>query len=169
MDPQLHPLLHFFVRMKPTSTNIFLQVAKNVEVTRGKIWAVRRMLKCFPAKSLKLIAHEIGSMGTGVIMQKDDSVRQLSGRFDFMTRRSALRHQQTDHTSLLLFCCLYCQCWMNPLYTRLTSRAIKKQLCGPVRFHFACLLPYRWQYRYVTTVLPAFIRNLFYGGCSVLI
>ena len=56
MDPQPHPLLHFLVRMKPlTSTNVFLRVAQNVEVTRGKIWDVWRMLKCFPAKSLKLI------------------------------------------------------------------------------------------------------------------
>ena len=70
MDPQPYPLLHFLVRMKPTSTNVFLQVAKNVEVTRGNIWAVRRMLKCFPTKSLELIPYQIGSMGTGVIMQK---------------------------------------------------------------------------------------------------
>ena len=64
--------------MKQTSTTVFLQVAKNVEVTRGKIWALRRLLKFFPAKSLKFISHQIGSMGTGVIMQKDDSVRQHS-------------------------------------------------------------------------------------------
>ena len=81
MDPQPHPLLHFLIRMKSTSTNVFLQVSKNVEVTRGKLWAVRRMLKCFPAKSLKLIPHQIISMGTGVIMQKDDSVRQHSRVF----------------------------------------------------------------------------------------
>ena len=37
MDPQPHPLLHFLVRMKPTSRNVFLLVAKNVEVTRAKI------------------------------------------------------------------------------------------------------------------------------------
>ena len=36
MDPQPRPLLHFLARMKPTSTNVFLLVAKNVEVTRGK-------------------------------------------------------------------------------------------------------------------------------------
>ena len=53
-----------------------LKVAENVEVTRGKIWTVQRMLQCFPAKSLKLIPHQIGSMGKGVILQKDDSVRQ---------------------------------------------------------------------------------------------
>ena len=81
MDPQPHPLLHFLVRMKPTSTNVFLQIAKNVEVTRGKIWTVRRMLKCFPAKSLKLIPHQIGSMGTGVIMKNNNSVRQYSRAF----------------------------------------------------------------------------------------
>ena len=81
MDPQPHPLLHFLVWMKPTSINVFLQVTKNVEVTRGNIWAVRRMLKCFPVKSLKLIPHQIDSMGTGVVMQKDDSVRQNSRAF----------------------------------------------------------------------------------------
>ena len=81
MDPQPHQLLHFLVRMKPKNTNVFLQVAKNVEVTRGKMWAIRRMLKCFLAKSVKLIPHKIGSMGTGDIMQKDDSVRQHSRAF----------------------------------------------------------------------------------------
>ena len=54
MDPQPHPLLLFLVQMKPMSTNVSLQVAKNVEVTRGKIWAVRRMLKCFPANLTRL-------------------------------------------------------------------------------------------------------------------
>ena len=67
MDPQPHPPLHFLVQIKPTSTNVSLQFARNVQVTRGKIWAVRRTLKCFPAKSLKLIAHQIGIMGTDVI------------------------------------------------------------------------------------------------------
>ena len=84
MDPQPHLLLHFLVRMKLTSTNVFLQVAKNVAVTRGKIrkiWVVRRMFKCFPAKSPKFIPHHIPSMGTGVIMQKDDSIRQHSTAF----------------------------------------------------------------------------------------
>ena len=104
MDPQHHPLLHFLVRMKPTSTNVFLQVAKNLEVTRGKNSAAQRMLKCFPAKSLKLIPYQIGIMGTGVIMQKDDS--DIPGRFDFMSRRSILSHQETNHTSLLFFACL---------------------------------------------------------------
>ena len=45
---------------------------------RGKICDVRRMLKCLPAKSLKLIPHQIGSNGTGVFTQKDDSVQQHS-------------------------------------------------------------------------------------------
>ena len=56
------------VQMKETPTNVFLHVAKNVEVRRGKIWDVQRMLKCLSAKPLKLIPHRIGSMGTGVIM-----------------------------------------------------------------------------------------------------
>ena len=93
----------------------------------------------------------------------------IPGRFDFIACRSTLSHQETNHTSLLFFACLHFQCWTNTLYTTLTSRAIMKQLCGPVRFHYACLLPYRWQYRYVKTVFPAFVSNVFYDGCLVLI
>ena len=93
----------------------------------------------------------------------------IPGRIDFMACRSTLSHQETNYTSLLFFACVHFQCWTNTFYTTLTSRAIKKQLCGPVRFHYACLLPYRWQYRYLTTVLPAFARNVFYGGYSVFI
>ena len=103
MDPWPHPLLHFIVRMKPSSTNIFLQVAKNVEVTRAMIWFVRRVLKCFPAKSLKLIPHQIDSMGTGVIMQKDDSVRQHSRAFWlYSTSRHPQSPRNEPHLSALL-------------------------------------------------------------------
>ena len=63
-------------------------------------------------------------------------------------------------TSLLFFAFLHFQYWTNTLYTTLTSRAIKEQLCGPVSFHYACLLP---------KALPAVSRNVFYGGCSVFI
>ena len=80
MDLQPHPLLHFLVRMKPMSMNVLIQVTKN-KVTREKIWAVWRMLKCFPFKFLKFIPHQIGSMGTGIIMKKDDYVRQHSRAF----------------------------------------------------------------------------------------
>ena len=81
MDVHCHPQLHFLIEMELTSTNVFLQVAKNVEVTRGNIWVVRRMLKCFLTKSLKLIPHQIGSMRTGVIMQKDNFIQQHSRAF----------------------------------------------------------------------------------------
>ena len=124
--------------------------------------------KCFPAKSLKLIPHHFGSMGTGVIMQKDDFVRQHSRAFWLYGASQHPQPLKKNHASLLFFACFHFQCWTNTLYTTLTSRAIKKQLCGPVRFHYACLLPYIWQYRYIT-VLPAFARNMFYGGCSVFI
>ena len=91
----------------------------------------------------------------------------IPGRFDFTSRRSTLSHQETNHIFLIFFACLHFQCWTNTLYTMRTSRAIKKQLCGSVRFHCAFFLPYTWQYRYVTTVLPDFARNVFYGGCTV--
>ena len=146
MDPHHHPQLHFLVRMKSTSTNVFLQVAKNVKVTKGKIWAVRRMLKCFPAKSLNRIPHQISSRGRALSCKWMIPSDSTPGCFDFMARRSTLSHQETNHTSLLFFACLHFQCWTDTLYTTLTSRAIKEQLYGPLRFHYACVLSYRWQY-----------------------
>ena len=98
-------------------------------------------------------------------MIPSDNIR---GRFDFIPHRSTLSQQETNHTSLLFFACLQFQCWTNTIYTTLTSRALKKQLSEHVRFHYACLLPYRWQYWYIT-VLPAFARIVFYGVCSVFI
>ena len=88
----------------------------------------------------------------------------IPGHFDFMVRCSSLSHQEINHTSLLFLACLHFQYSTNTLYTMLTFTAIKKQLCGSVCFHYACLLLYRWQYRYITTVLPAFERNCFMVG-----
>ena len=166
MFPQPQPLLHFLVRMKLTSTNVFLQVAKNVEVTRGKIWTVPRMLKCFPGKSLKFIPHHIGSMGTGVIMQMDDSVRQNSRMF-WLYGASQHPHPPRNEPHLSVLLCL-------PPFPMLDEHTLhyahllsnKGRTRWTVHFHNACLLPYRWQFRYITTVLPAFARNEFYGWCS---
>ena len=128
MDPQPHSLLHFLIRTKKTSTNVLLQVAKNVEVTKAKNWAVRRMLKCFPAKSVKLVPHINGICGRALSCKRMIPFDNLSGRFDIMARRSTLNRQETNHTSLLFFACLHFVCWTNTLYTTLTSKAVKKQL-----------------------------------------
>ena len=115
MDSQPHPLLQFLVRMKPTSTNIFLQVAKNVQVIRGKISAVRRILKCIP--TISLIPHQIGSMGTGVIMQKDDSVGQHYRAF-WLYR--VFQHPQpprnVPHLSVLLCFSAFTMLYIRTLY-----------------------------------------------------
>ena len=84
MDPQPHPLLHFLVRMKPTSTNVFLQVAKNMEVIRGKIWTVRKMLKCFRSNLWSLSLTKLAIWGWAF------------GRFDFMALRSTLSHLEMN-------------------------------------------------------------------------
>ena len=67
--------------MKATSTNVFIQVARNVEITRGKIRAVRRMVEVFPTQISDAYPSPDGSMGTDVIIQKNDSVRQHSRAF----------------------------------------------------------------------------------------
>lgn len=39
-------------RTNEIDVHVFPQVTKNIEVLREKIWAVWRMLKCLPVKSL---------------------------------------------------------------------------------------------------------------------
>ena len=112
----------------------------------------------FPSKISEAYPAPDWQYGYGLIMQSVIPSDNILGRFDFMARRSTLSHQETNHTSLLYFVCFHIQCWTNTLYTTLTFREIKKQLCGPVRFHYACLLPCRWQYRYVATMLPGFAK-----------
>ena len=90
MDPQLHPLLVFLLQMKQTSANVFLQVTKNVGVTREKVWDVHR----------KLIPHQVASVGTGVIMQKNDSVRHQSRAFWLMACRHIKHSLMNENLSL---------------------------------------------------------------------
>ena len=65
------------------------------------------MLKCFPAKSLKFIPHQIGSMETGIIMQKDDFTQQHSRAFWFYTHRSFC------YVSALCFALIVAPCSMK--------------------------------------------------------
>ena len=116
MDSQLHPLLHFLVRMTPTSKIVFLQVAINVKVARGKIWTERRMLKCFPAKS-RLSLTRLAVWGRSLSCKRLITSNSIPGRFDFMARRTTFSHQETNHACLLFFACLHFQCWMNTLHT----------------------------------------------------
>ena len=69
----------------------------------------------------------------------------------------------TNHTSLLFFACLHFQCWTNTLHTTTQSNKETVWMCV-----FTPIL-YTWQYWYIATVLIAFARNVFYGGCSVFI
>ena len=101
---------------------------------------------------LSLSLTRLAVWGRALSCKRKIPSHSIPGRIDFMARRSTLSHQERNPISLLFFACLHFYCWMNTLYTTLTSRALKKQLCVPVRFHYACLLPYRWQYRYITTV-----------------
>ena len=50
MDSQPHPLLHFLVRMKPASNNVFLQVAKNVGVRKGEVVDCTEDVEVFPSQ-----------------------------------------------------------------------------------------------------------------------
>ena len=149
--------------MKETSTNVSLQVTKNVQVARGKICAVRRILKCLPAKSLRLIPYQIEAVwGRAWSCKMMIPSESIPGHFDMRPRISRVPASSATKKQTTLLCLPPFS--MQDEHTMLTSRAIKKQLCGPVCFHYVCLLPYRWQYRYVTTVFPAFRGMCFMPG-----
>ena len=158
MDPQPHPLLHFLVQMKQMSTNVFPQVAKNCGSHKGTDLGCMEYVEVFPSQ---IFEARLAVRGRALSCKRMSPSDSIPGSFDFMAHRSTLSHQQSNYTSLLFFACFHFQCWTNTLYTMLTTKAIKKQVCGPVRFHHAYLLLYRWQYQYVTAVLPVFVRNMF--------
>ena len=105
---QPHPLLHFLVRMKPTLRSLmsFFRSPKMWKPQGDRSGLYGGCCGVSTAKSLKLTTHQNDSMGTGVIMQKDDP----SDSIDFVARCSNLSHQETNHTSLLFFDCLHFQC-----------------------------------------------------------
>ena len=125
MDPQRHPLLHLIARMKQTFTNIFLR--QKCGSHRGKIWAIRSMLKCFPVKSLKLCPSPLAVWEQELSCKRMIPFDSIPGRFNFMARCSTLSHQETNHTSLLFFGGLYFQCWMNTLYLHFTHLQRNKE------------------------------------------
>ena len=123
------------------------------------------MLKCFLAKSLKLVSQQIASMGTGIITQKMIPSDSIPGRFDFIACSSTVSNQETNHSSLLFITCPHFLCWTNTLYTMLTSRAIRKQLWPYVLS--LCTSPIQQLAVSISNNIVA--RNVFYGGYSVLI
>ena len=161
MDPQRHPLLHFLVRLKPTFTNVFLQVAKTWKLQGersglyGGCWSVSQ------PNLWSLSLTRLAVWGRALSCQRMIPSNSIPGHFDFTACSSTLSHQEMNHICLLFFVCFHFKCWTNTLYTTLTSRAIKEHLCGPSHFS-PCMTPIlQRKYRCVTTVLPAFARNMF--------
>ena len=140
MNPQPRPHLHFLVQMKPnssfTSPNLWKSEGERSGLYGG-CWSISQ------PNLWSLSLNRLAVWGRALSCKRMIPSDSISGSFDFMARSSTLGHQEKNHTSLLFFACLHLQCWTNTLYTTLASRAIKKQLCGPVHFHCACLLPYR--------------------------
>ena len=129
--------------MKPTSTNVYLQVAKKCGSHKGEDKDCTEDVGSISHPNiLSLSLTKLTVWGRALAWKRMFPSDSIPGRLYFMARRSMLSHQETNHTSLLLFACLNFQFWTNTLHITLSSRAIKKQLCGPVRFYYACLLPY---------------------------
>ena len=132
MDPQPHPLLHFLVRMKPTSTNVFIQVAKMWK-SQGERSGIYGGCCVFPSQLYEAYASPDWPYGDGRYHAEGWF---LPAAFQGVLTlwRIAVPTAIKKRTSLLFFACLHFQFWTNILYTTLTSRAINKQLSGLVSY-----------------------------------
>ena len=99
-----HPLLHFVVRIKLTSTNVFLQVAKKCgrhgerSGLYGGCWSVSQ--PNLRSLSLTWFAVWVRALSWKRMIPSDN----IPGRFDFMACYSILNHQETNHhLSALLY------------------------------------------------------------------
>ena len=135
----------------------FFRSPKMLEVTRGKIWAVRRMLECFPAKSLNLILHQI----TCVIIQMIILSDSIPGRFDLMARRSTLSH----HVSALLCLPLFPVLDEYTLhYAHLQSN--KETTVWTCAFSLCISPTLQMAVSKRNNSVASFARKVFYDGCS---
>ena len=94
-------------------------------VMYGGCWSVSQ------PNILSLSLTRLAVSGLALSCKRKILLDRIPGRFDFMARFVTLRHQESNHPSLRFFACLHFQCWTNTVYSMLTSRAIRKQLCGP--------------------------------------
>ena len=161
MGPQPHPLLHFLVRMKPTSTNVFFSGRQKCESHNVKYLGCKEDVEVFLSQISD--AHPLPDWQYGYRPKEWISPTAFQGVLT-LWRVSAPSATKTNHTSLLFFVCLHFQCWTNtPLhYAHIQSN--KETTVCTREFYYACLLVYRWQYRYVITLLPVFARNVFIAG-----
>lgn len=58
-----------------TDVHECLQLFKNVEITSGETWTLGKKLKHFPAKSLKSIANQVGSVWADIVWKKDATIQ----------------------------------------------------------------------------------------------
>ena len=109
MDPQLHPLLHFLVRIKPTFTNVFLQVAKNYKSQRersglyGECWSVPQP----NFWSLSLV--RLAVWGWALSCKRMNPSDIIPGRFDYNSTKTCVRSE-----GMWLSNCTHSTCHSHP-------------------------------------------------------
>ena len=167
MEPQSHPLLHFFVRMKPTPTNVFLQIIKMWK-PQGIDLGCRENVEVFLCQISEVYPSPDWHCGDGRYHAKG-WISPIAFKGVLALWRVAAPSATKKRTHPLCSSLLVSISNSGRIHFTLRSppEQYRNNCVDLVCFHYACLLPYRWQYRYVTTVLPDFARNVFYGGCSV--
>ena len=106
-EPVLYPVTHVFVRCKTMCANIFLQLSKCVKIALGEIYAVGRMLKRFPTKSLNRSPHGI-SCAIPVHANMTFCVRcKEQARDNKLPVLLLLQQSKSHYLSMFFFTCLH--------------------------------------------------------------
>ena len=94
--------LHFLVRMKPTSTNVFLQLTKKRK-TQGERSELYGGCKSISQSNLwRLYLTRLAVWGRALSCKRIIPSDSIPGRFDFMARRSTQPPRNEPHLSALL-------------------------------------------------------------------
>ena len=166
MDPQPHPLLHLLIRMNDVH-ECLSSGGQKCGSHKGKDLGCTEDVQVFPSQISEAYPSPDWQYGDRRYHAKG-CLRPTAFQGVLTLRRVPAPSATKKRTTALLCLPPFPMLDEHTLhYAHLQSN--KEITCGPLRFHHACLLPNRWQFRYTITVMPAFARNVIYGGCSVFI
>jgi len=81
VQPLVHRLLHLFVGPERLASHRLFEWSKDVKITWGKVWRVRRMWKILEGQILDCCNSRTGSMGPSIVMLQQNTCTQKSTSF----------------------------------------------------------------------------------------
>jgi len=90
MQPLVHRLLHLFVGPERLAFHRLFEWSKDVKITWGEVWRVRRMWKTLEGQILDCCNSWMGSMGPSIVMLQQNACTQMSTSFGLDCRTQVI-------------------------------------------------------------------------------